>query len=98
MIDPVVVTISPDKANIIFTVALCTSMEDAFIPLMEQLEVKRMHMDRVLIHCQRQDECAQLYLLFGMRLGENIREPPGAPDLPKYRLVDMYTSGTHPCV
>ena len=45
MIDPVVVTISPDKPNIIFTVASCTSMEDAFIPLMEQLEVKRTHMD-----------------------------------------------------
>ena len=29
MIDPVVVTISPDKPNIIFTVASCTSMEDA---------------------------------------------------------------------
>ena len=28
-------------------VASCTSMEDAFIPLMEQLEVKRTHMDRV---------------------------------------------------
>lgn len=98
MIDPVVVTTSPDKPNIIFTVASCTSMEDAFIPIMEQLEVKRTQMDRVLIYCQRQDECAQLYLLFGMRLGENVREPPGAPDLPKYRLVDMYTSGTHPAV
>ena len=55
-------------------------------------------MDRVLIYCQRQDECAQLYLLFCMRLGENASEPPGALDLPKYRILDMYTSGTHPSV
>ena len=49
MIDPVVVTTSSDKPNIIFTVASCTSMEDAFNPIIEQLEVKRTQMDRVLI-------------------------------------------------
>lgn len=82
-IDPIVVTTSPDKPNIIFTVSYCTTLEEAFIPLMEQLEAKRTRMDRALIYCQRQDECAQLYLLFCLRLGENVREPPGAPDLPK---------------
>jgi len=76
-IDPIVVTISPDKPNIIFTVSYCTTLEEAFIPLMEHLEAKRMRMDRVLIYCQRQNECAQLYLLFCLRLGENVREPPG---------------------
>jgi len=63
-IDPIVVTISPDKPNIIFTVSYCTTLEEAFILLMEQLEAKYTHMDRVLIYCQRQDECAQLYPLF----------------------------------
>lgn len=83
MIDPVVVIMSPDKPDIIFTVSLCTTLEETFIPLMEQLEAKRMHMDsmhmdRVLMYCQHQDERAQLYLLFCTRLGEmseNLQEP-----------------------
>ena len=33
-----------------------------------------------------------------MKLGGNVREPPGAPDLTKYHLVDMFTSRTHPSV
>jgi len=64
MIDPVVVTMSPDKPDMIFTVSLCTTLEETFIPLMERLEAKRTHMDRVLMYCQHQDEGAQLYLLF----------------------------------
>lgn len=70
MIDPVVVNMSLDKPDMIFTASLCTTLEETSIPLMEQLEAKRMHMDRVLMYCQHQDEGAQLYLLFCMRLGE----------------------------
>ena len=29
------VPVSPDKPNVIFTVSLCTTLEEAFIPLME---------------------------------------------------------------
>ena len=64
MIDPVVFNMSLDKPDMMFTASLCTTLEETSIPLMEQLEAKRMHMDRVLMYCQHQDEGAQFYLLF----------------------------------
>ena len=39
-----------------------------------------------------------LYITSFLKLGINFTEPPGAPDLPQYRLVDMYTHCTHETV
>ena len=38
--------------------------------------------------------CSQVYETFLNVMGSNITEPPGAPNLSCYRLVDMYTSVT----
>ena len=39
-----------------------------------------------------------MYTLFQSILGANFTEPSGAPDLVKYRLVDMYTKCTEPSI
>lgn len=54
-------------------------------------------MERTIIFCQ-QETCARLYLLFRLFLNTEFTTPRGYPDLPQFRLVDMYTSGTHPSV
>ena len=38
--------------------------------------------------------CADVYLFFKSQLGEDITEPIDAPDLAKFRLVDVFTSVT----
>ena len=41
------------------------------------------------------EDCSNLYLFFQRKLGKDFTVPLGAPPtLPKYRLVDMYTSCT----
>ena len=96
MDDPVVVTVSPDKTNMVFSVAHFESLE-TFRPTMEKLKCERARMQRTLIFC-KQETCAQLYLLFKSYLREEFTEPRGYPDLPQFRLVDMFMSGTHPSV
>ena len=49
-------------------------------------------MDRVLAFCRTHDAVARLYLFMKDRMEEESTEPP---DLPKYRLLDMYSSCTH---
>ena len=39
-----------------------------------------------------------IYHFFGRSLGEGFTEPPGAPDLPRLRLVDMFSHCTHDSV
>ena len=95
MFDPYVITVSPDKTNLIFRVEAYESLETTFLPLIKELESKRGNMDRTLVYCQQQEVCARLYLLFRMHLARMFTEPVGYPDLPQFRLVDMFTSGTH---
>lgn len=43
-------------------------------------------------------ECAQIYSLFQHCLRADFTDPPNAPNIVKYRLVDMYTKCTEPSI
>ena len=69
MNDPFLVTVSPDKSNIVFHVSQFVSLEGTFKPIMEELQKERANMERTIIYCQQQETCARLYLLFRLHLG-----------------------------
>ena len=48
----------------------------------------------MIIFCKQYDQCSAMYLLFKQYLSPNFSIPCSAPDLSKYRLVDMYTRCT----
>ena len=98
MEDPIVVTVSPDKPNIIFATARYRSLEEIADPIINLLKKERTCMGRVILFCKQQEQCANFYLYMKVCLEAGFTEPPGAPDLPQYRLVDMYMSGTHTTV
>ena len=98
MSNPFVVTVSPDKSNIVFHVSPFTTLEGTFKPVTEELRKERMRMARTIIYCQQQETCARLYLLLRLHLGSRFIEPAGFPGLPQFLLVDMFSSGTHPTV
>ena len=92
--DPFVLTINPCKANLLYAVGQLKSIEDTFTPLLERLKKEKINMPRVLIYCRKFEECGDLYLLFQEKMGEYFTHPIGAPNLPRFRLVDMFTSVT----
>ena len=49
-------------------------------------------MPRTIIFSQHYVECAQVYSKFEELLGRDFKELPNAPNMVKYRLVDMYTN------
>ena len=51
MFDSYVITVSPDKTNLIFRVEAYESLETTFLPLIKELESKRRNMDRTLVYC-----------------------------------------------
>jgi len=53
---------------------------------------------RPIIYCQTLSDCGRLYLYFKNCLGKQFTEPKDAPDLPEFRLVDMWHSCTNPDV
>ena len=98
MKDQHVVTVSPDKRNVILQVSQFESIESTFTPIIQKLKMERLNMGRTIIYCQKQETCARLYLLFRLALKGEFTVPVGYPDLPQFRMVDMFTSGTHTSV
>ena len=93
MKSPTIVSASPDKPNISYTVRDKGNIEETFSPLQQKLQSLRCQMPRVIIYC-RKEECSQLYLFFLSLMKHEFTEPPRAPNIAMFRLVDMYTSVT----
>ena len=94
LIDTVIVSSSPDKPNISYSVRVKASIEDVFTPQVDKLRAVRCRLPRVIIYCRRCEECAELYHFFHSSLKQEFTEPVGAPNLAMFRLVDMYTGVT----
>lgn len=96
MRNPHIISISPHKKNIVYFVRPKPSSIEAFIELLSaNLRILRTQFPRLLVFCRTHDECSVMYQMLRMKLGNGFTEPPGAPHLAKYRLVDMYTRCTH---
>lgn len=96
--DPLVIAVSPCKANIMYVVENYESLNQSMGPFVARLQKERARMPRTIIYCRSYSDCADLYLYFRQSLGSQFTEPPGAPDVSKFRLVDMFTSITDPPV
>ena len=98
MQDELVVSVNPCKANIKYAIGSLNTTLDTFGPVVTEIRRQRQRLPRIIIYCRRIDECANLYLFFKEQLGVHFTMPPGAPDLPKFRLLDMFTSCTESAV
>ena len=94
MISPSLLVLPPCKPNLTYKVLSYTSLKDNFTSLCEGLKRERKQYPRTIIYCQQLKDCANIYLFLQDALGPEFTEPPGAPSLTQYRLVDMFTSCT----
>ena len=94
MRNEVVISISPCKANLMYGTGCMKSIPETFQPMLERLQQERTTYPRTIVYCQRFQDCSDIYLFFRNNLKESFTEPEGAPDIPKFRLLDMYLSCT----
>ena len=94
MKNEVVVSTSPTRPNVMYAVSSFKSISSTFRPVLDRLRVERKSFPRMIIYCRRMEECADLYQYFRGELRADFTEPSGAPDLARFRLVDMYHSVT----
>lgn len=96
MIEPLTIILSPDKPNISFSsVQIKGDYSKIFNNVVKELRIKRTLLPRILIYCKNKSDCATLYTLFQMSMGEDFMEPPGTSEkIVENRLVDMFFTGT----
>ena len=91
MKNPEVIAVSPSKLNITFMIKKFDNIQ-AFSPLVSGLLKQRGEFPRTIIYCRRLPECGRIYRHLRYCLGKQFTEPVDAPDLPEFRLVDMFHS------
>ncbi len=91
----VVVAISPCKDNIMYVVVESDGIEWIFEPLATKLLKKQASYPRTLIYCSSFADCSNVYSFFKTYLQKNTAGTT-LPDIPGFRLVDMYMSCTDP--
>ena len=91
MLQPKTIYITPKK---MYSVKRKEGMEDIVKPIASQLVELGKEMPRLIIFCKQYDQCSTMYRMFKYYLGSHFTIPPSAPDLSKYRVVDMYTRCT----
>ena len=94
MRDPYVLAKSPCKKNMMYSVSKFEATPTTFKSVVERLKAERTKMPRMIIYGKSFGVCADLHLFFKAELGDCITEPIHAPNLSRFRLVDVFTSVT----
>ncbi len=98
MTNEVVVVVSPCKENLMFAVGKFESIAKTFRPMLERLRSEKTYFPRTVIHCRRYKDCSAICEYFRDTLGRDFTVPADTPDLPNFRLLDMYVSCTEEVV
>lgn len=94
--NPVVVALSPDRPNLMLSVVKLPKIEDYTKQLSQDLRLSKMSYPKTIIFCHCYQDVSGMYSNLIHYLGIDKTEPPGYPNVLKYRLVSMYSRATTP--
>ena len=92
--NPFTIALSPCKRNLKYIISKFDNVETTFNDLVTSLRSKRTNTPRTIIYCRTFDECHDIYVLFKEALNTSFTHPEHAPDITRYRLIEMFTSVT----
>jgi ATP-dependent DNA helicase RecQ len=98
MQNPISIVASPSRRNIRYVIKSFNSVDEALSRLLAGVRMRRTHFPQTIIYCRKLRMCGEVYLYFKDELDKDFMEPRDAPDMPRFRLVDMYHSRTDQCV
>jgi len=90
---PVIISVTPNKPNIVYGLQdKDSSVKESLAPLIHQLQRQETQTDqKIIIFCKQYDECSRMYWMYKTAPHNRFTQPEGAPDLARFRVVDMYT-------
>ncbi|XP_003391641.1 PREDICTED: ATP-dependent DNA helicase Q-like SIM [Amphimedon queenslandica] len=94
MLKPHMIIRCPNKPNIKLVVEEMRDdgLDEVMKPLVEELKRKRTDMDKTIIFCRSYKDCASLYFYCKDELKDSFTDPPGYPNVSKFRMVDMFSA------
>ena len=89
-----IVSVSPNKSNIFYSVRRRSTVQDDFSTIIDDLSLHAVQAKRVIVYCRSLNVCSALYGHFHHVLGDKSYFPPGAERRSDNRLFGMYHSRT----
>ena len=84
------VSMSPDRPNITYCVRVCTTVEDDFVHIVEDLRSNSLNANRVIVYCRSLNMCSDLYAHFLYELQDKSYYPLDAEQISDNRLFGMF--------
>ena len=94
MCNPVTVGLSSNQPNIKYVVQPSKGLRELSSILADELVHARTKTLKTVVFCQTLCDCADLFSSIKAKLGLNITEPPGLPNILEMRLITLFTSAT----
>jgi len=92
--NPFVLTICPSNAHLVYRVGTFQSIPHTFEKFAERFKKEKGNFPKTIVYGQSFVRCGEMYLFLKQCLGVSFLNPVDAPDLPQFRLVEMFTSVT----
>lgn len=92
MDDPQMVGLNAERSNIKYSVKPSISVDEFSTTVTKQLMSTRTMTPKTVIFCQTLRDCSEIFASIKRKLGPNITEPPGLPNIPELRLVTVFTA------
>ena len=89
--DPVLVAVSPNRANIKLSVNPSQPLEEFASEISEELKIQKKNYPKTIIFCNSYNDCSRIYERIFNYLGKDKTVIQGYPNLLEYRLFTMYT-------
>ena len=89
--DPTIVALPPERPNIFYSVHEMVSMDSFSSNIARDIKQKKTDYPETVIFCWQYLDCTNMYLISLNKLGSDITDPPGFPNLQQFRIVDIFT-------
>ena len=94
--NPFVLTRCPTSPNLIYSVGAFTNVGESLKSFTSKLKREKTLFPKTIIYGRTFAMWSNVYLFLKESLGQDFVHPSDAPDIPQFRIVDMFTGVTEP--
>lgn len=91
MTNPALIALSPDPGNIKYSVYPAVHIEELSELLFMELTDDSKPFVKTVVFVRKYSDCSDLYSILAHKLGSALTNPPGCPNISRYRRVEMFS-------
>ena len=87
--NPTVVALPPFRNNISYSVQPKINVHVLGEMLYQEMKAKRTSFPKMILYIRTYTDCSNVNMILKRKMGSEMSEPPGCPNVSGYHLIDM---------